>query len=708
MKFGKSIGSQQEGHSDLHYVEYKLLKKRIKDVVACLQASELAEALTANTAFEEELAAEIYRVNNCFAQRQHELLDRTAALSEELHQRQSGAQDSAGSKLGAQRGSSGSISTKADALRRLVDVLHEVDQLRKYAVWNAVAVVKILKKRRKQTSFGIEDSSAERAGWLSRQTFFSGSDFAELHASIESLGHMLVLSEILPKGTAGHREASTALRPHAAQSGQEPQQCPICLDTISDMVELSCNHRFCWKCFVLGPIAFRPGEYRITQCPICRRETSQGSAAVCDAAQESRGPEASAAASSSSPSGGHFQAQASIADGFCPGSVAPPTTEGVLSRFLHTYFPREVLRSSDDSGCGGESKDVQSFEEEEEDMRDSVGELVKVLLADCNVLQQFTGGSSGSDGPASSSSDFFDTLPMRPLQDKQHGAAQKLQWLQLASTGDPFALDDNMYCALCSEPLMMEAVVSTPCKHHFHRVCISRIDMPTCPLCTTALPFSWFLPAEHPCAEHGFRTVLPHNYRPMFAGGPSKGSCGYPLRRPPPASLHGAEGLKMRSYLHRLIPTGSSVGEEEDEEAPTTNPGSPEVKPSTPAAQDLADAEDEESSSEESNSEDDDEEDGEAGPASDFATRRSARSGTRAPPVFAYSAVGRMRLLDRRPRPAAGSDDVNIAQKEQSSQAAPSGRMESRQAAQDSQRGGGAESGATRRNSKVLNLGDYL
>ncbi|CAE7528410.1 unnamed protein product, partial [Symbiodinium sp. KB8] len=223
--------------------------KRIKDVVGRLQASELAEALTANTVFEEELAAEIGRVNQCFSQNQHDLLDRTAQLAEELQQRK-GCSDEGG-RIALSR---------ADAMRQLVDILQEVDQLRKYAVWNAVAVVKILKKRRKQTSFGIEDTAAERAGWMSRQCFFSGSDFAELHASVESLGHMLVLSEILPE-EAGHEHAA-----HRSKSNQEPQQCPICLDTISDMVELSCKHRFCWKCFVLGPIAFQPGEYRITQC----------------------------------------------------------------------------------------------------------------------------------------------------------------------------------------------------------------------------------------------------------------------------------------------------------------------------------------------------------------------------------------------------------------------------------------------------------
>merc|ERR1719215_1736464 len=82
---------------------------------------------------------------------------------------------------------------------------------------------------------------------------------------LDSLGHTLVLAELGPS-----RKPATMI--------EEPApQCPICLDPISDMVELSCNHRFCWKCFVLGPIAFQPGEYRMTQCPICRKDASVSS-----------------------------------------------------------------------------------------------------------------------------------------------------------------------------------------------------------------------------------------------------------------------------------------------------------------------------------------------------------------------------------------------------------------------------------------------
>ncbi|CAE8654100.1 unnamed protein product, partial [Polarella glacialis] len=202
------------------------------------------------------------------------------------------------------------------------------------------------------------------------------------------------------------------------------------------------------------------------------------------------------------------------------GSMLQPTSEGVLTRFLHTYFPREEIQKAKSlvaSGCVGNSGEGEEKDEDDE-MQHDVQELVKVLLADCSTFQRSPPEQSSSSSSAAAAaaagvpSDFFETLPSRPSQDKQLETAQKLQWLQLAATGDPLALDGHMYCALCSEPLVVEAVVTTPCKHHFHRVCISRIDMPQCPLCTAQLPFSWFLPSEHPCSEHGFRAIPVHNY----------------------------------------------------------------------------------------------------------------------------------------------------------------------------------------------------
>jgi len=505
MKFGKSIGSQQE-NSELYYVDYKHLKKQIKDVVARNIEGDLAEALTGNSGFEESLIKEINSVNACFATRQRELLDRTAQLSESL---QSLRRRCSEAELPPEEGEEDAEEFPAsplvrcsNAFRTLVRILGDVDSLRKYAVWNAVAVVKILKKRRKLTCFGLEDLASERAGWLARQTFFSGSDFAELHAAVESLGQMLIDCEL---DFSGHE-------PSCLSDAQPSQQCPICLDTLTDMVELDCSHRFCWKCFVLGPIAHQPGEYRITQCPICRRTAH---------------PETD---------DDH--------------NIRIPGAGGLLTRFLHTYFPQESGRRTGVSG-DEEQEARKQGEDDEREMRDVVGELMRALLADSQGLRGLEGPRSASSGAAPRN--FFETLPNRGQgqQQMQIGAAQKLQWLQLASTGDPFAIDSAAYCSLCAEPLLMETVVTTPCKHHFHKVCINRVEMPKCPICDTSLPFCWFLPPKHPCAMRGFNVVPPAEYRPQFPGGPSKGSGAWPLHSPPPTSLHAAGGVVMKSYLHR-------------------------------------------------------------------------------------------------------------------------------------------------------------
>merc|ERR1719210_589467 len=141
---------------------------------------------------------------------------------------------------------------------------------------------------------------------------------------IESVGHVLVLSELSSSGDG----------PMLKPQPQEPQQCPICLDALSDMVELSCKHRFCWKCFVLGPIAFQPGEYRITQCPICRRETSL--------------PE-----SGDGVAGIEF--------------VGYPSSKGILTSFLHAYFPQDANNDAEDHA---------------EDMREIIGSLIKAIMVD--------------------------------------------------------------------------------------------------------------------------------------------------------------------------------------------------------------------------------------------------------------------------------------------------------------------------------------
>lgn len=298
-------------------------------------------------------------------------------------------------------------------------------------------------------------------------------------------------------------------------------------------------------------------------------------------------------------------------------------------------------------------------------MRDVVGELVKTLMADQgwkpgkpgadgsdDEVELTKDGATGGGGSSSAApADFFQTLP--PRQDKQQlGAAQKLQWLQLASMGDPLNLDGNMYCSLCSEPLLMEAVVSTPCKHHFHRICLKRVDLPQCPLCATALPFSWFLPTDHPCAENGFRVVPARGYKPAFPGGPSRGTGGYPLHRPPPMQLFGPEGIMMKSYLHKTVPMGDPEAQET-----SSPPLRPAASPDDETAEEGDGAGSSESSSEDSNSENGDETFTGLGTSSGSRAQQAAGSRRGRPKAWAYSAIGRMRLCER-PAAAEGTSPL--------------------------------------------------
>lgn len=652
MKFGKNIGAQQDENGELHYVGYKVLKKKIKLVCEQLEVHDLAEALSANTAFEEELSSEIRQVNECFERLHGELLCRVNDLSEQLHQvtPSEAFSGSTGSMVlvpvGSDTRTVGKEEFAPHFMKQLIILLGEVARLRRYAVWNAAAVVKILKKRRKQTNFGLEDDGAERVGWLSRHSFFSGSDFAELHVALESLGNAILVSQIRGSGVA---EGSVSLKTEQQAVGR----CPICLDPLVDTVELECKHRFCWKCFVLGPIASQPGQYRISTCPVCRRQTSLESSGT---GQEER-----------------------MEDGAMHGS------HSALSRFLRTYFRDEWDQLDRDR-----TEELPPFGEDGEglDLKHVVGDLMKVVQADNSWPQQRkarglgasdllaienggagaaaalsiaecpttlerspagdvaaaaagTSAAASSDGSRQVPRDFLHTLPAPQPKDEQMRAAQKMQWLQIASVGDPLAFCGEMNCPLCSEPLHTEEFLTTPCKHHFHRVCIMRLDMPSCPLCSTALPFSWFLPAGHPLAEVGFKVIEAQRYRPMCPGGPSRGSGGYPLHRPPPTHLYGRRGLLMRSYLHKIPPMGVEDDDEavksprERGETPQQTPqGSPPLGSMLAAHQeelesggsaDLSSGSMSGSSSEDSGSEDED----------------------RPPVRWAYSAAGRMRLISR-------------------------------------------------------------
>ena len=367
MKFGKNILVEQAKHPLRRYIDYKDLKKTIK-------------SRDDTDLFNQQLQNEIEIVNTCFSQYIVEIQNELFSVVSDT-------------------------SSTAARLREIMRISEQVESLRRFAVWNAVAVVKILKKRTKLLAGPVPPGlttpqppapslalpALQPEEWLSRQNFFSGSDFAELQASLESIAEKLSADRLMELGSTGR------LGPELAHpASDESERCPICLERCVDAVELSsCGHRFCWKCVVMGPIAFAPGEYRLSRCSVCRRE-----------------------------------------------QPLDPT------RNFKTVCSNQLERISELLSEDDSSLSPQAW----------MG------------LDTLYGTASGG---------------LKQVSEKERQAMDTLDSGHHAT---------SFFCSLCCEPLLLEAVSTTPCKHHFHRVCLQKYAEPSCPLCSEGLPIELVTP----------------------------------------------------------------------------------------------------------------------------------------------------------------------------------------------------------------------
>ncbi|KAF4653522.1 hypothetical protein FOZ61_008930 [Perkinsus olseni] len=474
MKFGKNISVQQEQRPDLHYLQYKPLKKILKRSARNKQTNGSSSSNDYQSqSFERMLENEIDEVNSSFSQHAHAVQDKITALSSEGPQEES----------------------SSDRLRQLMSLSRSVDELRKFAVWNAVGVVKILKKRNKLRAAmdgqnGARDPvdmDEERARWLRRQKFFTGTDFAELQASIESLSNALCRERLHELGPEKLPSQLVLAEDDDCPVGMfRDERCPICLEKCSDVVELStCEHKFCWKCFVLGPIAFAPGEYRFDRCPICRREQPLDPTV-----------------------------------NFKTDTNSNSTTNMLLRMAKYV----EV----DDHP----SEEAASPEQQEQQQKNE---------------------------PSTSS--FFSTLPPAVHKSPESSvSSEKSSQQNAAWTGNSGEGMYSQFCSLCCEPLLLDSVVTTPCKHHFHRHCLQRQTTTTCPLCGAKdLPLDLFMPRHMQAqvkALGNWRVCSCESQsQDVFPDGPCSVCHGWRLHSPPPNNLYGVTGV-MTSYLH-LLPAGA-------------------------------------------------------------------------------------------------------------------------------------------------------
>lgn len=101
----------------------------------------------------------------------------------------------------------------------LLDVTQRIEKLRRFAVWNAVAVVKILKKRRKIvrqiTGRDLFPPCVERELWLETHPFYQSGGIQTLVASVETF-----VDQLIP----GERKQETE------------NLCAICLEPLLDSV----------------------------------------------------------------------------------------------------------------------------------------------------------------------------------------------------------------------------------------------------------------------------------------------------------------------------------------------------------------------------------------------------------------------------------------------------------------------------------------
>lgn len=358
MKFGKNLAQHQSKYPYLRFLDYKELKKVIKlepEIFGPLRQE------AADRHFNDCLTREIEAVNICFSTRVAQIfesLTNTVSIESNI--------------------------PISDSLRLVMKISEDVEVLRRFAVWNAVAVVKILKKRTKAHGKLAISTLPTSEWWLSQQLFFSGSDFAELQAALESVAARLSRERLA--------ELSDKLSPELVPDESAEERCPICLERCVDAVELSsCGHRFCWKCVVLGPIAFAPGEYRLSRCSVCRNE--------------------------------------------------------------QPLDPTRNFKS-----------------------------VVSSQLQYLSQIAQATEGNDSGDGPDPSEELelIFKSAGGAPAKSSEKNNQQAIEASVVCSL--------NFFCSLCCEPLLLEAITTTPCKHHFHRVCLEKYADPSCPLCDAPLP----------------------------------------------------------------------------------------------------------------------------------------------------------------------------------------------------------------------------
>ncbi|CRG98779.1 RING zinc finger protein, putative [Plasmodium relictum] len=252
MKFGKNIRREMHNHANMHYLNYKLLKKLIKNINNSTNEKDIKKAKQFNEEFENVLHYDLKIIEQTFQNLFKEIMN----IKKEIEKNFSVGMIDEDMKIHKKNISFDkllNILKEKNVSKEFFDFCVQLSLLsnkckiiRTYVIYNYIGLIKILKKKKKHCSnifqnIGISDI-------ISLYSWCLSDELPKLISSVN-----IISDEFMQKFSS----SSVTI---------EKYICPICLCLIHDPVTLnSCFHSFCWRC-----LATAIQKYSIDNCPSCR------------------------------------------------------------------------------------------------------------------------------------------------------------------------------------------------------------------------------------------------------------------------------------------------------------------------------------------------------------------------------------------------------------------------------------------------------